>query len=166
MLPMISTVAQAEAIVAAMKYPPVGRRGVALGVAHDRYQPAPPSEALAAANERTVYIALIETATAIENIDAIAAVPGLDMLWVGHFDLSTSLGIPGQFDHADFTQSVERVIAAAKTNDLSLGRMTGSVDEGAALNAHGFDFICYGSDLSLLRDSLSQGIDALKAACA
>ena len=121
--------------------------------------------ALAAANDRTVCIALIETAAAIADIDAIAAVPGLDMLWVGHFDLSTSLGIPGQFDHPDFIAAVDQVIKAVQSNDLSLGRMVGTVDEGIALNRQGFDFICYGSDISLLRDSVHQGIDALRRGC-
>ncbi len=165
MLPMVSSAAEAAAIVAAMKYPPVGRRGVAIGIAHDRYQAAPPAEALAAANDRTVCIALIETAAAIADIDAIAAVPGLDMLWVGHFDLSTSLGIPGQFDHPDFIAAVDQVIKAVQSNDISLGRMVGTVDEGIALNRQGFDFICYGSDISLLRDSVHQGIDALRRGC-
>ena len=58
----------------------------------------------AAANERTTFFCQIETAEGVENAEAIAAIDGVDCLWVGHFDLSVSLGIPGEFDHKDFTR--------------------------------------------------------------
>ncbi|MCH6587667.1 MAG: hpch/hpai aldolase, partial [Proteobacteria bacterium] len=111
--PMVSSKAEAEEIVAHMKYPPQGHRGVALGIAHDRYRPGPTDRKLAAANRRTALAALIETAEGIENIDEIAAVKGVDCLWIGHFDLSASLGIAGQFDHPAFTAATERVRRAA-----------------------------------------------------
>ena len=67
---------------------------------------------LASANERTTLFCQIETAEGAENADAIAAVDGIDCLWIGHFDLSVSLGIPGEFDHPKFLKAVERTIAA------------------------------------------------------
>jgi 2-keto-3-deoxy-L-rhamnonate aldolase RhmA len=88
---------------------PDGKRGVALGIAHDRYTGGPVLAKLAAANERTTFFAQIETAAGVENADAIAALPGVDCLWVGHFDLSCSLGIPGQFDHPTFADAIRRV---------------------------------------------------------
>ncbi len=98
-------------------------------------------------------------------MDAIAAVDGVDGLWIGHFDLSCSLGIPGQFDHPDFLDAVERVVAAAKKHNRSCGRMVGNVEEGARLYKQGFDVICYSGDVFLLQAAIQDGISALRQAC-
>ena len=97
--PMLGTPEEARQILSYMKYVPEGERGVALGIAHDDYAPGPVMDKLAAANRKTSLVALIETAEGVENADAIAAIDGVDCLWIGHFDLTCSLGIPGQFDH-------------------------------------------------------------------
>lgn len=162
MPPMLGTAEQAREIVKFMKYPPVGERGVALGIAHDDYKPGPVPEKFAAANEKTCLIALIETAEGIENIDEIAAVDGLDCLWIGHFDLSCSLGIPGQFDHPRFLEAVERVVAAGKKYNKALGRLVPSVDEGTALYKQGFNMIAYSSDIQLLQKAIADGVKGLK----
>src|SRR5262249_17741339 len=94
MVPMVGSAAEARAILDCMKYHPEGKRGVALQVAHDNYRPGPVAENLAAANRRTMLFCQIETAEGVRNVDAIAGLPGVDCLWVGHFDLSSSLGIP------------------------------------------------------------------------
>jgi 2-keto-3-deoxy-L-rhamnonate aldolase RhmA len=133
MIPMVGTAAEANAVVNCMKYYPDGRRGVALGVAHDAYGQGPVSDKLAAANERTTLFCQIETAEGVENADAIAAVDGIDCLWIGHFDLSVSLGIPGQFDHPKFLKAVERTIAAAKKHKRALGRLVPTTEVGIAL---------------------------------
>ncbi len=165
MLPMVSNVAEARAIVDAMKYAPQGSRGVALSIAHDRYAPGSPLEKLQAANRRTVCLVLIETKEGIQNVDEIAATDGIDVLWIGHFDLSFSLGIPGQFEHPDFLSAVEKVVAAGKSNGKSLGRMVASIDEGVALNKQGFDFICYSADLWLMQSALRTGLEELRQRC-
>ena len=164
-LPMVSSAGEARAIVHNMKYPPMGGRGVALGIAHDRYAPGPAKEKLEAANWRTVCALLIETADGVANVGEIAAVDGVDALWIGHFDLSTSLGIPGQFDHPDFRAAVDRVRQAATDRNLGLGRVVASVDEGVAIRREGFDFICYGVDFALLRTAVRDGIEALRQRC-
>jgi len=165
MLPMVADADEARAIVRAMKYEPGGARGVALGIAHDRYRPGPVTDKLNAANEGTAMVALIETADGVRNVDEIAAVEGLDGLWVGHFDLSCSLGIPGQFDHPDFVAANDKVIAAAKAHGKALGRLVNSADEGASWFARGFDLICYSGDLWLLQEALGSGLTALRESC-
>jgi 2-keto-3-deoxy-L-rhamnonate aldolase RhmA len=99
MVPMVESAEQAWAIVDSAKYPPLGRRGAAFGMAHDDYSGGDISEKMASANDEVLLIAQIETARGVENLDAIAAVDGIDVLWIGHFDLTNSLGIPGQFSH-------------------------------------------------------------------
>src|ERR1700693_1683853 len=88
MVPMVGTAAEAKAVVNYTKYYPDGRRGVALGVAHDAYGQGPVHEKLAAANERTTLFCQIETAEGVENADEIAAVDGIDCLWIGPFRFS------------------------------------------------------------------------------
>lgn len=160
--PMISNAAQAQAMVDAVKYFPAGKRGVGLQMAHDNYRAAPVAGALAAANDRTVVICLIETAEGSENADAIAALPGVDGLWIGHFDLSVSLGIPGEFANPVFAAAVDRIIAAARKHNKALGRLVPSVEQGVSFYKQGFDFICYSGDIWVLRDGLAAASKAIR----
>lgn len=164
--PMVSTPDQARALIDSIKYHPLGKRGVGLALAHDNYRAAPFAEALISANERTVFFPLIETAEGAENADAIAALDGVDGLWVGHFDLSVSLGIPGQFEHPSFLAAVDRVVAAAQKHGRSLGRLVGNTEQGIACYKQGFDFCCYSGDAWLLRDALSAAVTAIRAGAA
>jgi 2-keto-3-deoxy-L-rhamnonate aldolase RhmA len=163
MPPMLGTAEQAREIVKSMKYTPAGERGVALGIAHDDYKPGTVVEKFTAANEKTCLICLIETAEGIENIDEIAAVDGVDCLWIGHFDLSCSLGIPGQFDHPDFLKAVDKVVAAGTKNNKALGRLVPTVEVGTALYKQGFNMIAYSSDIQIFQQALATGIESLKA---
>jgi 2-dehydro-3-deoxyglucarate aldolase len=163
--PMISTLAQARALIDSVKYAPQGKRGVGLGFAHDNYRSGPVAQALQAANDRTVIMCLLETAEGAENADAIAALDGVDGLWVGHFDLSVSLGIPGQFDHPKFKAAIDRIIAAAKSHNKSLGRLVSNTDQGIHNFKQGFDFCCYSGDVWVLRDALTAALNTLRAEC-
>ncbi len=162
-IPMVGSADQARAIVEKMKYTPKGKRGVALGLANDRYRPGPVAEMLAAANRRTRLVCLIETADGIANVDAIAKVDGVDVLWVGHFDLTCSMGIPAQFDHPDYTAALKKVLKAGKREGKGLGRLVGDVASGVALAQEGWDLICYGGDVWLYQAAIRQGIDGIRS---
>ena len=162
MVPMVETAAQAAAIVAASKYPPVGRRGAAFGVAHDDYTGGDIVEKMTSANRETLVIAQIETATGLANVEEIAAVAGIDVLWVGHFDLTNSLGIPGRFDHPQYVAGIERVVAAAKRHGKTPAFMAASVVGGKQLLDQGFRMIAYGGDLWLYQTALREGVAALQ----
>ncbi len=164
-VPMLGTADEARTVLAAMKYAPEGTRGVALGIAHDAYRSAPVHEALAAANRRSVFIALIETEEGIENVEAIAAVDGVDCLWVGHFDLSVSMGIPGDFANPRFGAALLRIQAAARAHGKSLGRMVPSPEAAKEAFMQGADFICYSGDVWLFQQALSQGVAAIRLSC-
>ncbi len=165
MIPMVNNAAEAKSIVDCMKYYPVGRRGVALGVAHDNYRTGTVAEKLAGANERTTLFCQIETAEGAGKADEIAAVDGVDALWVGHFDLSVSLGIPGEFDHPKFLQAIQATAAAVRRHNKSLGRLSPTTDAGIAHYKQGFDFCCYSGDVWVLRDALSEAINKLRKGC-
>jgi len=165
MLPMVGSAEEAKAILNAIKYTPEGSRGVALQIAHDRYRPGAVKDKFAAANKRTTFFAQIETAEGVKNADAIAAVPGVDCLWVGHFDLSVSLGIPGEFDNPKFTKAIAKVVAATRKHGKALGRLVPTVEQGVELNQNGFDFICYSGDVWVLHNALAAAIGELRAKC-
>ena len=166
MAPMVSNADEAARIISYMKYPPVGKRGVALGAAHDNFHISniPIVGRLKKANNRTTFFALIETLEGLENVEEIAATPGVDCLWIGHFDLSASLGIPGQFEHPDYLKALNRIIAASKKYGRSLGQLINSIQEGTTTIAKEFDFVCYGTDTAIYQRSLIEGISELKQA--
>ena len=90
---------------------------------------------------------VVETEDGIRNIDAIAATKGVDCLWIGHFDLSCPLGIPGQFDHPEFKKASFRVKRAARKHDRALGRLAGTPEETIALHRQGYDLLCCSGDV-------------------
>ena len=165
MLPMVGTPDEVRRIIASMKYHPQGSRGVALQIAHDNYRPGTVADKFGRANARTTFVCQIETAEGVENADAIAAIDGVDLLWIGHFDLSVSLGIPGAFDDPKFKNAVERVVGAARRHGRSLGRLVPTVEQGIEVNRLGFDFICYSGDVWVLHDALAAALARLRAGC-
>ncbi len=136
MAPMVQTVEQAEALVAAAKYPPQGRRGVG-PLFPDEVEGDYPT-ALATINRQQLVVAMIETAQAIDNIAGIAAVDGLDLLWIGHGDLTSSLGIPGEFTHERFVAAVDAVLEAARAASKPVAIMATSAAEAAQYVQRGF----------------------------
>lgn len=164
LLPMVGSGDEAAELVAGMRYPPEGERGVALGMAHDRYTTGDPAAKLAAANRTNVMIPLIETAAGLNAVEAIAGTPGVDALWIGHFDLSASLGIPGAFDDPRFLDAVARIVAAAKAAGIPLCQLVATPEDGARMIAQGFHLICYGVDSAVLRDALASGARSIRAA--
>ncbi|HEV8388222.1 MAG TPA: aldolase/citrate lyase family protein, partial [Dongiaceae bacterium] len=165
MLPMVGSAQEARAILDCMKYHPEGKRGVALGVAHDAYTGGAVPKKLAAANQRTTLFCQIETAEGVKNADAIAAMDGVDCLWVGHFDLSVSLGIPGEFANPKFTGAIDKVVAACRKHKKALGRLVPNVETGIDYYKWGFDFICYSGDVWVLQNALTEAVTQLRAGC-
>ncbi len=161
----VDSVEEARAILDHMRYPPKGHRGVALGIAHDRYRPGTPAAKLRAANRDVVFFPKIETPAGVEAIEGIAALDGVAGIWIGHFDLSVRMDIAAQFDHPAFTAALARVASACRRNGLSLGRIVDDAATGGALYKTGFDFLCFSGDSWLLRRALSDGIGALRKAC-
>lgn len=163
MIPMVETEQQARLIAQFAKYPPTGRRGAAFGVAHDNFTDGDIIGKMQSANEETLLIAQIETAQGVQNVEAIAAVDGIDVLWIGHFDLTNSMGIPGQFTHPDFVLAITRVLAACEKHGKTAGFMCANVDEGKALMQQGFRALSYWGDIWLYKRALREGIDGLRS---
>lgn len=164
MVPMVETAEQAEFIVSCTRYPPAGRRGAAFGFAHDDYTGGDMAEKIVAAHARTLVMALIETERGVANVDAIAAVPGIDVLWLGHTDLTNFMGIPGQFTHPRYLAGVDAIVAAANRNGKAAGMLAPDVAWGRDYMAKGFRAVVYGVDHLLFQKALADGIAALRGA--
>jgi 2-dehydro-3-deoxyglucarate aldolase/4-hydroxy-2-oxoheptanedioate aldolase len=160
MVPMVESDAQARAIAEATRYPPQGRRGAAFGFAHDDYAPGPPRDKIAAANARNLVIAQIETERGLEAVERIAAVDGIDVLWVGHFDLTNFLGIPGEFENPKYLAAVRRVVAAGRKHGKGLGFMVADATWAQQYQALGFNMLATGTDHGIL----AAGVAAILAA--
>ena len=163
MVPMVESAAQAKLIVASAKYPPVGRRGAAFGVAHDDYSGGDIVEKMNSANSQVLLIALIETAAGVQNVAEIAAVDGIDVLWIGHFDLTNSLGIPGQFDHPKFREAVAKILDACRTHNKIPAFLAADIAAGKSLLDQGFRMIAFGGDIWLYQAAVRNGVEALRA---
>jgi 2-dehydro-3-deoxyglucarate aldolase/4-hydroxy-2-oxoheptanedioate aldolase len=148
MVPRVETRAQAEEIVAQLKYAPLGRRGVALGVAHDLYQAGGP-EFFAEANESTIVILLLETAKAFENLEEIVSVPGADIAWMGHYDLTVSMGIPAQFEHPQFLAAMDALVAACRRHGVAPGFLPATPEGAEHWIRKGFRVLSLGSDIGV-----------------
>lgn len=158
MVPMVGTREQAEAIVRACKYYPRGQRGAGFSLAHDDFQPGSVADKMAAANRDNLVVLLIETAQGVQNVAEIVAVPGVDVIWIGHFDLTQSLGIPGQFDHPLFTEAIDAVVAACAARDVPMGILVNDAAAGRVWIERGFRVICYSADVWLLQRALAEGV--------
>ncbi len=153
MVPRVETRAQAEEIVSQLKYAPQGNRGVALGIAHDLYRAGGPSF-FAEANEDVMVILLLETARAFENLDAILSVPGVDVAWMGHYDLTVSMGIAAQFDHPRFLQAMDDLVATCRRHGVAPGFLPATAESAAHWISKGFRMISLGSDIGVFLDGV------------
>ena len=162
MVPMVETEEQARLIVRSAKYFPEGGRGTAFGIAHDDYRGGDAVAKMARANEEVLLIAQIETARGIENVEGIAAVEGIDVLWIGHNDLSTSLGVPGQFTHPDYLRAIDRFFAACRRHGKAPGIMATGVEGAREQLAQGYRCLAYSGDIWLYHQALSDGLAAIR----
>ncbi len=167
MVPMVETAQQAQDLVSRAYYPPEGKRGTAFSIAHDDFSAGAPIDKMRAANQKIIVIAMIVTKKGLENVDEIAKIPGIDVLWLGHFDLTSSMGIPGQLDHPAYIEAVRKISQAAAENDKFAGYMAADKDFAEHYWHQGYRMLAYGLDHLLLKSALSEGlrfINALSAA--
>jgi 2-keto-3-deoxy-L-rhamnonate aldolase RhmA len=164
MMPLVETAEQARALVAACRYRPEGRRGLGFSVAHDGYAGGSPLEKMAAANAAVLTIALVESEQGVANAAAIAAVPGLDLLWLGHFDLSDSLGIPGRFEEPRYRAAAAALRDAALAQGKPIGWVAGDAAHAAEALAAGFRCLCIGHEVIVLRDAYATAFAAARRA--
>jgi len=146
------------------RYRPQGRRGLAFGLGHDDYRPNAPRAYMDAANNAILTIAMIETAGGLQNAVRILAVPGIDIGWLGHFDLSDSLGIVGEFAHPRFTSAEAAILEAGRAAGKPIGWLANDAEQALAGQARGFRALCISTDVALLRAALAREFGRLTGA--
>jgi 2-keto-3-deoxy-L-rhamnonate aldolase RhmA len=161
MVPFVNTAADALATVSSMRFPPRGTRGVAknsratgFGADFEQYYRH--------AHEQLLNLVQIETAEAVANIDAIAAIDGVDVLFVGPTDLTYGLGIRDQYDHPDFLAAMQRVVTAARKHGKAAGVLAQSPAFVTNCREWGFTFVAFGSDGGAVRAGLLQNAATLR----
>ncbi|SNS43448.1 HpcH/HpaI aldolase family protein [Antarctobacter heliothermus] len=147
--PLIRDVQDAEWAVRSLRYPPDGTRGFGPFIAQSRWATDIPGYARDVAPQM-VCMPLIETVEAVDNIETICAVDGLDVLIVAGFDLSTALGISGQFNHPDYKAAVTRIETAAAAASVPLGTIAMTKAQADAAFAQGYRILA-GFDLLWIR---------------
>lgn len=151
-VPHITSAADAEEAVRHAKFTPLGERSAGGPLVQYGYRPIPVVEANAAMNDATMVVAMIETISALDEIDAIAAVEGIDMLLIGTNDLCAELGVPGQYGDPRIDDAYMRTLAAAKQHGkhVGIGGLTARPDLVSRYVSHGARFVSTGSDLNFL----------------
>jgi 2-dehydro-3-deoxyglucarate aldolase/4-hydroxy-2-oxoheptanedioate aldolase len=153
-LPLIGSAEQAHEAVRAAMYPPRGRRGCAFALAHDGYRGGDLTAKMRHTDDNILLIAQIETAEGLANVEAIAAVDGIDALWIGQFDLTTSLGIPGQFDNPRFVDATRRILDACHKHGKAASLAVMSPEDLAAGPGNGFRLLVYAADVWIYQQAL------------
>src|SRR5262249_24965112 len=153
-IPLVNPAAQARDIVSFAEYPPRGRRGRGFAVAHDDFQGGDVGRKIEHTNDNVLIIAQIETAEGLEDVDEIAAVEGIDALWIGQFDLTASLGIPGDFASPVFRAATRRVVEACHAHGKAAVLAVMDVDELCAGPDRGFRMLVYAADLWIYQQAL------------
>lgn len=161
-VPTVNSVADAHEAVAAVRYPPSGTRGVGLGRAHaygTRFH-----EYVRELEEGAVVAVMIEHRLGVEHVEEILAVPGVDAVFIGPYDLSASYDVPGQFEHPLVRDGIARILKAAHVCGVAPGIhvVHPPVEQVEARLAQGFRFIAYGGDMLFLVPTLRDAAAALR----
>ena len=155
LVPMVNSKADAELAVQMTKYPPLGFRGVGLARAQGYGEHF--DDYVQNANADTLLIVQIEHKDAVANINEILSVPGIDGIFIGPYDLSLSLGIPGQIGHPEVLNAKRKVLEATLSHGLIAGvhfvQPSTAADDCRLAVAEGYRFIALGTDILFLGDS-------------
>jgi 2-keto-3-deoxy-L-rhamnonate aldolase RhmA len=162
MIPRVESQEQAETIVRYTKYPPVGDRGVVLGTAHTAYQMVDGKQFLRQANRELLLIMQIETQTGLDHMEEILSVKGLDVALIGPYDLSTSLGIPGEVNHPRMQRAIDAFLKGCRKHGVIPGNFVTSIEDGKQWLRRGMRFLIYSSDFGMLVERSRQVLSQLK----
>jgi 4-hydroxy-2-oxoheptanedioate aldolase len=156
--PQIRSAEDARRVVAAAKFAPLGDRSASGGLPHIEYRSFPAAELNPALNDATMVIAMMETLSALDNVEEIAAVDGIDMMMVGTNDLTAEMGIAGDFDHPRVRDAFARTIDACRRHGkhVGVGGLASRPDLVAQFVKLGARYVSTGTDLNFLLAAATQ----------
>ncbi len=157
LVPMIRTAEQARAIVSATRYPPHGTRG--FGPMRASHYAMDYEDYLTRSNDHILVALMLETAEAMDNLEEITEVPGVDALYMGLWDLSLSYGLnPLRMPFPELEAAIERALDIGRRNNVAIGIGTGTPADLRQRLEQGFRFLVYGTDYLMLSGAAGQGI--------
>ena len=156
MVPMVDDAIEAERVVQAARFAPYGSRG--FGLLYPDQLRGGVAGAMAEAERETLVILQIETESGVEHVEEIAATPGVDCLWVGQFDLSIAMGIPGAFDDPGMRAAEDRVLTACADAGVAAGVLVATPEIATTMATRGFRMIALGTDIGLYGDALGAAL--------
>lgn len=162
MMPNVRNTDEARRFVEAAKYPPMGSRGMGLGGAQSGYQVPDLRQYADWANEQTILVAQIESPEAVEAIDDILSVPGIDVAWVGQNDLTLNMGILGQFDDPRYIAARRRVAEACRAHGKSAGCQPTTLPLAREWFDAGYNMLSLGTDIRLYQQALREFLLAVR----
>ncbi len=163
LVPMVNSAEEAQEVVKFAKYPPLGQRGAALSRAHSRYGRPNADEYLDQANLTTFIAVQAETVQAIDNLETIASTAGVDSIFVGPFDLSVSMGIPGRISDPMEEAAIGKVIDACRKYDIIPGIHMSKIEPLKDWIGQGMRFVSFSSDVDLLARAGKESLVQLRA---
>jgi 2-keto-3-deoxy-L-rhamnonate aldolase RhmA len=162
-VPRVNSAAEARTALDAMKFPPIGKRGYGLGSIVTDLKGNPAQDEIISANRETLAVMMIESREGLEAVDDIASLPGVDVLFIGPYDLSLSLGIIEQFENPVFWKAVDKIIKAARKANVAVGVQSGNTDFLMQVREMGAQFLICGSESSMLLESYRSTLSRMKA---
>lgn len=151
-VPNVNTVAQAKQAVSAAKFHPKGSRGVCRFVRAAKFGTQDKSDYFSLANEKLL-ILQVEGVEGVNNLEEILAIPGIDVLFIGPYDLSQSVGKPGEVDAPEVTELMQKIAEQAKAADVALGTFCDSLENLKKFKQQGFDYIAYSVDVNIFTEA-------------
>jgi 4-hydroxy-2-oxoheptanedioate aldolase len=167
--PRVETVEEAQDIIAACRFPPLGHRSAIAALPHMGFERMPPEQFNQVLNQATVVKILLESPRGIANVEAIAALPGVDIVGIGTNDLTAEMGVPGQYRHFDVRKAHEAAIDACKRarKPLAIGGIADLAYASELIRLGASPFLFTGIDTDLLlaaaRDRVSQALSSLNS---
>jgi len=161
-IPQINSKSQAIKAVKSVKYSPQGERGVCRYVRAANYSSMDKFKYFKSANEETMIIAHIEGVEGINNLDEILSVPGIDVIFIGPYDLSQSLGIPGEVNNPLVTEKMEEVVLKCKQNKIAVGTFADDIKTAKFWVSLGVQYMAFSVDVGILYDISKTIVNKLK----
>jgi 2-keto-3-deoxy-L-rhamnonate aldolase RhmA len=162
MVPRVETREAAEVVVSSVRYPPLGVRGLSTSKGHNDFRSSPSLEFTRQANQENLVILQIERREAIEHIDDLLSVPGVDAAIIGPIDLSVSLGVPTDFNHPTMVESINKVVEAGARHGVWVGMHTGGIGPLVDWHRKGMRLITWSTDIDMLNKASAGGLAELK----
>jgi len=163
LFPRIETAEEAERAVRAVKYPPMGTRGLGTNTGHDDYAVKPAAEFTSEMNQDLMVIAQLETEKGWAHRDEIFSVPGIDATFIGPNDLSLSLGLPGQLQHPRVLSAMEDIFQSARDHGVAPGIHAFDVERAVQFINMGATFLAYSSEMSLYLKASREGLEEIRS---